>query len=75
MTRKLIAATVQFDAEATFKENLFQAVDWKKVINLQAKKVVRKIFHYADVNALQCRLYPTINMHACVYGGTLFVLW
>ena len=54
MTRKLIAATVQFDAEATFKGNLFQAVDWKKVVNLQAKKAVRKIFHYADVNALQC---------------------
>ena len=55
MARKLIAATVQFDAETIFKENLFQAVDWKKAINLQANKVVRKIFHYADVNALQCR--------------------
>ena len=54
MTRKLISATVQFDAEATFKDNLFQAVDWKKAINLQAQRAVRKIFHYSDVNALQC---------------------
>ena len=36
--RKLISATVQFNAETTFKDNLFQAVDWKKAINLQAKR-------------------------------------
>ena len=56
MMRKLISVTVQFDAEATFKGNLFQAVDWKKAINLQAQRAVRKIFHYADVNGLQCML-------------------
>ena len=56
-TRKLILATVQFDSEATLKDNLLQAVDWKKAINLQAQRAVRKIFQYADLNALQCMWY------------------
>ena len=55
--RKLISATLQFDGEPVFKDNLFQAVDWKKAVNLQTQLALRKTFHTADVNTLQCTLF------------------
>ena len=57
MTRKLASATVQFDSESVFKDNLLQAVDWKKAVNIQTKRALRKIFFDADVNSLQCKFY------------------
>ena len=57
MTRKLKSATVQFDSESVFKDNLLQAVDWKKAVNIQTKRALRKIFFDADINSLQCMLY------------------
>ena len=57
MSRKLMSATVQFDSESVFKDNLLQAVDWKKAVNMQTKRALRKIFFDADTNCLQCTLY------------------
>ena len=64
--RKLISVTVQFDSEPVFKDNLFQAVDWKKAINIQTQRTLKKTFHNADVNALQCMLtkLPAIFIHS-----------
>ena len=67
-SRKLVLATVQFDTEAVFKDNLVQAVEWKKAINLQSQKAVRKIFQYSDTNTLECTLL-WMFVFICVLHG------
>ena len=67
MDRKLITATVQFDCEPIFKDNLFQAIDWKKAVNLQTQRALRKIFHNADTNSLQCMLL-SLHVHVHVHN-------
>ena len=59
-TRKLMTAMLQFDSEPVFKENLLQAVDWKKAINLQTQRALKKIFCNADVHSLQCMFDVTV---------------
>lgn len=45
-SRKFVETVVQFDSASSFQDNLSTAVEWKKAINLQCRRAVRKIFHY-----------------------------
>ena len=46
LSRKFATVVIQFDSASTFRDNLYTAVEWKKAINLQCCRLLRKIFYY-----------------------------